>query len=593
MIFHHHILAPRWRRAQQRQPRWAQYHDPSKTVDQHFESYRNSLDIIRKSTLVKANIKAQAQKLFVNLKYTEFIVAFSNLLEKVERDAAQSSVRGLYLGVANGLNTKRLGTGPSRAREFSKHPRSVSKTVGAETGANIIKDPMGEPRCVSQTLESFPHIIPSIPDYTSSGCTSESAQEGLAEANVASTVDALQNAIEPVLENVEKKVVAKTMTPDTKSSAKKHKIARSFTDKARLSFGDRFTNLGEKWTLKSGTVVEHVLYEAGSSLDVETYSPTHSFMLDLDDPSVEKLFSPQDWQEITSDLPTQAFYSDLAYNYLDSFSEIKSREELETSLERRPTDQESQLIFHCLNQWVELFKTDPSPFRVVSALGEAWWLNNVWGLCARAASGVPHSFILPGEKTGVESAERRNQNLAPMERRRIGYKTDLIWRTLDSPEQDWAVAEAAHDWDPTSNKYKFEGAFKLPRHMHDILCARTAEVGGPDWLRNEFVSGLIIGGPVVQRVLLCWGTKGNNITRLLRQQERRLHSDVSYLNSSLDAVHEVLLFRASTVRLMKAYSKAKELLFEERRESRRREARTETVVVQPRKRKFSLLHSSP
>ncbi|KAG0259104.1 hypothetical protein BG011_002841 [Mortierella polycephala] len=477
--FFHLVDARYWYQIEQ----FFRYHDPSKTVDEHFESYRSSLDIIRKSTLVKANIKAQAQKLFVNLKYTEFFDTFSSLLEKVERDAAQSSVRGLYLGVTNGLNTKRLGTGPSRAREFNKHPRSVNKAVGAEAGVNTIRDPVGESRCVLQALESSHHITSSIPDYTSFGSTSESVQEGLAEANVAGTDDALQNVI-----------VAKTVAPDTKSSTKKHKIARSFTDKARLSFGDRFTNLGEKWTLKSGTVVEHVLYEAGSSLDVETYSPTHSFMLDLDDPSVEKLFSPQDWQEITSDLPTQAFYNDLAYNYLDSFSAIKSKEELEASLERRPADQESQLIFHCLNQWVELFKTDPSPFIVVSALGEAWWLNNVWGLCARVASGVPHSFILPGEKTGVASAERRNQNLAPMERRKVGYRADLIWRTLDSPEQDWAVAEAACDWDPNSDKYKFEGAFKLPRHMHDILCARTAEVDGPDQLRNEFVSGLIIGG---------------------------------------------------------------------------------------------------
>ncbi|KAF9418411.1 hypothetical protein BGZ76_004387, partial [Entomortierella beljakovae] len=214
---------------------------------------------------------------------------------------------------------------------------------------------------------------------------------------------------------------------------------------------------------------------------------------DLDDPKMEALFSQEDWQEILSDLPTQALYSQAAFDYLDSFSKIKSVEELEAALEKRPRDQESLLIFNCLNQWVEIFKINPSPFDVVDVLSEQWWLVNAWGLCARISSGVANSVILPGEKTGVESAERRNQNLTPKDRKKLGYKTDLIWRTLGSPSQDWAVAEAAPDWDPISNKYKFEGTFKLPRHMHDILSARTAEVGGPDRLRSEFVSGLIIG----------------------------------------------------------------------------------------------------
>ncbi|KAF9421947.1 hypothetical protein BGZ76_003912 [Entomortierella beljakovae] len=268
---------------------------------------------------------------------------------------------------------------------------------------------------------------------------------------------------------------------------KKHKIAKPFTEKSRGSFGERFTNLGEKWELKSGTIVENVLFLAGSAS--ETYSPIHSFMLDLDDPEIEKLFTPDDWNEIISDLPSQA------------------------------------------------------------QLGEGWWLQNAWGLCSKAAIGVPNSFILPGEKTGLESVERRNLNTKPTTiRRKSGYKTDLIWRTLGSPDQDWAVAEAATVWDPVSNKYKFEGAFKLPRHMHDILTSRTYEAS-IDQLRNEYVSGLLIGetlavlGPVLQRLLFCWGTKGYNVTRFFRRTECRLYSDISQLDCSMDAIHEVLLFR--------------------------------------------------
>ncbi|KAF8929463.1 hypothetical protein BGZ47_001028, partial [Haplosporangium gracile] len=43
------------------------------------------------------------------------------------------------------------------------------------------------------------------------------------------------------------------------------------------------------------------------------------------------------------------------------------------------------------------------------------------------------------------------------------WTTDPSPFSVVAPERDWAVAEAAPDWDPISDKYKFESAFKLPR----------------------------------------------------------------------------------------------------------------------------------
>lgn len=43
-------------------------------------------------------------------------------------------------------------------------------------------------------------------------------------------------------------------------------------------------------------------------------------------------------------------------------------------------------------------------------------------------------------------------------------------------------------------KYRNEGVFKLPRQLHDILVARTSEVGGVDSLRKEYICGLLTGG---------------------------------------------------------------------------------------------------
>ncbi|KAF9087002.1 hypothetical protein BGX27_003034, partial [Mortierella sp. AM989] len=213
---------------------------------------------------------------------------------------------------------------------------------------------------------------------------------------------------------------------------------------------------------------------------------------------------------------------------------------------------------------------------VASRLGEGWWLQNAWGLCSKAATGVPDSFILPGEKTGLESIERRNINIKSTTiKRKSGYKTDRIWRTLGSPDQDWAVAEAATVWDPISDKYKFEGSFKLPRHMHDILSSRTFETN-TDLLRHDYA---------------YWSNPKTTImfVRFFRCQECRLYSDMSQLNHSLDAIHEVLLFRASTLRFMNTYHKAREQLHN----AKGRRSREETMTFRSKRRKPSLLNTSP
>lgn len=74
-------------------------------------------------------------------------------------------------------------------------------------------------------------------------------------------------------------------------------------------------------------------------------------MLDLNDPNVEKLFYKDDWEEITSDLPSQALYSEDTEIYMDKFVGVKSVLDLEELLKERPMDPECQVIHYCLDQW--------------------------------------------------------------------------------------------------------------------------------------------------------------------------------------------------------------------------------------------------
>ncbi|KAG0225223.1 hypothetical protein BGX31_007702, partial [Mortierella sp. GBA43] len=87
------------------------------------------------------------------------------------------------------------------------------------------------------------------------------------------------------------------------------------------------------------------------------------------------------------------------------------------------------------------------------------------------------------------------------------------------------------------------GHLNFRENFRIILSVRTYEVGNTDHLRKECVSGLTIGGPVIQRVALCWGSKGDNVIRLFKRPECRIGSFVAQLNEPLDALHEVLLFR--------------------------------------------------
>ncbi|KAG0008050.1 hypothetical protein BGZ80_003915, partial [Entomortierella chlamydospora] len=233
----------------------------------------------------------------------------------------------------------------------------------------------------------------------------------------------------------------------------KHRIARPLTEKGRRSFSERYKRLGKKWVLQSGTVVEDVLFEAGSKTNCDTYR----FMLDLDDPSVKRLFSLEDWKEITAGLPSQEMYSDAAAIYLDSFCKVKTSEELEKALQIRPNDAECQLIYYCLVQWLDIYKTtDPSPFSIVNTLGGTWWLNSAWGICSRLTNGIPYAFMIPVEKPGHQSSNR-DKDLTKMGSRCVGYNAELSWRTPIAPERDWAVVNVERDLGPQTDKNRYEG----------------------------------------------------------------------------------------------------------------------------------------
>ncbi|KAF9927596.1 hypothetical protein BGZ65_006711 [Modicella reniformis] len=351
--------------------------------------------------------------------------------------------------------------------------------------------------------------------------------------------------------------------------------SRPFNSDSKALFIKRYLTLGTKWRLNSGTIVEDRLFKIG--VNCTSLHSVHSFMIDIDDTWLELMFSKQDWHEICSQWPEVPPLSKSVTRYIQSFDGITSVKGLKKILKERPQGTEEELVYHCLENWCDIYEDDPSAFTIADKLSESWWQNEAWGVLRKLAKGVTDCKMLPGDVAGVESKRRQNEMFRSKEssepgtreqqRARIGKKGDMFWRSFSEPVRDWAVVEAAKTWNAFGKKYIIESTSKLPRQLYDILLHRTQEVGGAHKMRGCIVPGLVIGGPVLQQVQLCWGLQGANVTRFGRAISTRLESSAELLSESMDAIFTMLLFRTTVVSLMDRYHEVR----------RRREQQTEVA----------------
>ncbi|KAG0247572.1 hypothetical protein BG011_001271, partial [Mortierella polycephala] len=225
-------------------------------------------------------------------------------------------------------------------------------------------------------------------------------------------------------------------------------------------------------------------------------SPLHSFMVDIDDRWLKKKFEEEDWREICSKWPKVSDLPESVKDYIQTFEEITDLEGMSDALRIRPEDVDQRIVHRCLEDWLDIFKSEPSPFTIAASLSESYWQNEAWGFLRKLTNGVPDCIMLPGDVAGIESKKRQNRKKSGennQSRVRMGKRGDIFWRSFHEPAKDWAVVEAAKTWDPFSTKYITESTSKLPRQLHDILMSRTDEVGGSKMMRSVVVPGLIIG----------------------------------------------------------------------------------------------------
>ncbi|KAF9079337.1 hypothetical protein BGX23_004351, partial [Mortierella sp. AD031] len=125
-----------------------------------------------------------------------------------------------------------------------------------------------------------------------------------------------------------------------------------------------------------------------------------------------------------------------------------------------------------------LYKMNPTLFGN-KEITETFWTREAWPLIKKLLDDVDGLTLIDGEKSGVESARRKNEGRAvgsegSASRKQLGRKLDLVVRdTFDN--KDWFFVESDRVWDKYAIKQLKEMEFVLFKELHLIAMHRLQD----------------------------------------------------------------------------------------------------------------------
>ncbi|KAF9898348.1 hypothetical protein BX616_004153 [Lobosporangium transversale] len=286
----------------------------------------------------------------------------------------------------------------------------------------------------------------------------------------------------------------------TKTHSKNKKRGEStqptVTDSAKKRRMERLERLDQTrfWKLTSGRCVERVLFEASMTINT-----TVNYTIDFDCPVTKDLFTRQEWTEISSrnrfnlpELPP----STLEYLLRLSQAAIAKQPVIQIPM---PTEDRGscELILDTFRTWCRLYNKAPSPF-LIQDLSEAFWGRKAWPLLMELLDDQDNLFVIDGEKSGLESAIRKNQGRhlhldTSASRKPTGRKMDLVIRdVLD--KRDWMIVERMKTWDIHSSKFLKESGWDLFRETYTIMKHRLQDTRNRDFEEHARFFGIYTGG---------------------------------------------------------------------------------------------------
>ncbi|KAG1490464.1 hypothetical protein G6F47_012252 [Rhizopus delemar] len=287
------------------------------------------------------------------------------------------------------------------------------------------------------------------------------------------------------------------------------------TDLSFRKFESSFKAMDDqmKWKLCSGRTVEDVLYDYGMELERE--HAVHSFILDTSNPEMKKLFTGQEWGEITRE--TELETTNLPESILNLIQEMnkKNIKEVKRVLLKYaeirysdyPTSDEFHIdkICYAIESLLHLYERNPNPLLIKQQ--EQWYNSNVWvPVIDKFFGNLDGINCTRDNKSSFSSGKRKRESQERIGRKRIGYKPDMIIQAVREGNRplEFGACEAASFYDgPTGKKYKYESRLKLPKTLKDMLFNLCQHVDWDTKITKEIeVIGYVQSGLVIEFIIL-------------------------------------------------------------------------------------------
>lgn len=242
-----------------------------------------------------------------------------------------------------------------------------------------------------------------------------------------------------------------------------------------------------RWNLPTGRSVEDVLFswvvsqsdEARRLGQVPRESYAHSYILDVDDPHIRRLFDDKEWEAIISRLLPLPTVDDSLRSFMYKFASAKSTSELRrllTSTPYLPPDEIYSLEKHADQAWVHSTLSSLVILYEHNLMSssdnlEAWFQINIWGpIFDRCFQHVPNISIKRTESQSLPNTTRKNPHPSTTTRKCIGNRYDgLITHT----RLEYGAVEDSKDYE---YKKWTSDSLKLVKVLHDQLRSLEAEV---------------------------------------------------------------------------------------------------------------------
>ncbi|KAI8065806.1 hypothetical protein BC940DRAFT_303641 [Gongronella butleri] len=237
-----------------------------------------------------------------------------------------------------------------------------------------------------------------------------------------------------------------------------------------------------KWRLMTGKVVEDALFEYGLTQTNEHL--VHQFVMDPYSPEMETIFNAMELAEIrTSNIKPLPPMPTALRDYIATFNKTTAKEIRETLDTRQPWQLNYDLKEHGDYDWARNSVYNMVRVYESGALDrphhETWYLAQIWRFVDSAFDNVPEVEAVRGESSSYASADRKNKQRQPQDRKKIGRKCDIIIRSTDSAHntpKEYGAGEAGPIMDAKGTKMRKEGQMKLPKVMRDMFNNLAAKI---------------------------------------------------------------------------------------------------------------------